>query len=79
MKCGYFSDVATCAAVKSYLVRVMIYGARIRGSFLSESSFPIISTFFSRNFSIFHIFLIYFYKYVKFNELDFFAFGEFPE
>ena len=32
----------------------------ILGSFLSESFFPNFSTFFSRNFSIFHIFLFFF-------------------
>ena len=46
-------------------------------SFLSESFFSIFSTFFSRNFSIFHIFDIFLSKCVKFNELDFFALKNF--
>ena len=33
---------------------------RVQGSFLSESFFPKFSTFFSRNFSILHIFLFFF-------------------
>ena len=33
----------------------------------------------SRNFSVFHIFLIFFSKCVKSNELDFFAPGDFHE
>ena len=37
----------------------------------------IISTSFSRNFSIFQIFMIFFPKYVKFNKIDYFASGEF--
>ena len=41
--------------------------------------FPIFFFFFSRNLSIFHIFLIFFPKFVKLNELDFFASGEFHE
>ena len=49
------------------------------GSFLSESFFSNISTFFSRNFSIFLTFLVFFSKYVKFNDLDFSASGEFHE
>ena len=47
------------------------------GSFLSESFFPNFSTFFSRDLSIFHIFLIFFSNCVKFNKLDFIASGEF--
>ena len=41
--------------------------------------FPHSFDIFSRNFFIFHIFLIFFSKYVKFNELDVFASGEFHE
>ena len=37
------------------------------------------STFFSRNFSIFHIFLDFFSKYWNVNELDIFGSGEFHE
>ena len=48
-------------------------------SFLSEICFRTISTFVSRNFSIFHIFLFFFPKYVIFNELGSFAFGAFHE
>ena len=43
-----------------------------QGSFLSDSFFFLIWTFFSRNFSIFHSFPL-FSKCVKFNELDLIA------
>ena len=70
---GTFETIETNTNYTRLELRVILIGD------LSESVFSIISTFFPRNFPILHIFLIFFPEYVKFNELDFFASGEFHE
>ena len=53
--------------------RVILWGHSYRSFF---SNF---STFFSRNFSVFHVFLFFSSKYWNVNKLDIFASGEFHE
>ena len=46
---------------------------------IGELFFQIFDIFVSRNFSISHIFLVFFSKYSNVNELDIFSSGEFHE
>ena len=61
---------------------IVMLSTRLLGSFLSESFFFLhnFDIFFAQFFNLLFIFSCFFSKYVKFNELDFFASsGEFQE
>ena len=66
----------SCTALFSHArLELRLHPPFFLGSFLSESL-----AFFSRNFSIYHIFLFFFLpKYWNVNELDIFGSGEFHE